>query len=418
MAILLGLIVSTSFAQKTVEQNRLDSLAKELSLVKKQTSVLSNLKISGYIQAQYQKADTMGAKTFNGGNFSTQDNRFAVRRARLKFAYDANLGSAVFQIDATEKGVNVKNAYISLYAPFDKNLSLTGGIFDRPFGYAIEYSSSSMEVIERPIVFQNLLPGEQEVGAMLSYMPKENALKGLALKAGLFNGNGINPDVDKYKDFIGKISYNGFNFGENVYLNLGTSLYLGHVYNPTATVYTMSEANGVKGFTSSSKEVGAKMVRRYYGFDGQFSFSTEIGKTQVVSEYLFGKQPGSAKSSKSPDYSALPTDASFSRDFAGGYVTLIQQIYKISVFGRYDWYDPNTKVKGNEVGQTASGITATNATDLMLKTTSIGTFYEPNKNIRITGQYDFNRIEDTSNGKFSVAGYKNNLFSLRIQYKF
>jgi Phosphate-selective porin len=411
----IAAISTGAFAQSS----KLDSLAKEVSLLKKQTSVLSNLKVSGYIQTQYQYADTLGAKTFNGGNFANNiDNRFMVRRGRLKFAYDLGFGSAAFQFDATEKGVGIKNAYISLNAPFAKSISLTGGIFDRPFGYAIEYSSSSMEVVERPMVFQNLMPGEQDLGAMLAYKAADDSpLKGLNVKAGLFNGNGINPDVDKYKDFIGKIAYSGLS-NDNVYLNLGASLYYGNVYNPTATVYSMTDVNGVSAFQTSSKEVGAKLLRRYVGLDGQFAMKSAIGKTQLVSEYLWGKQPGSSSSSKSPDYAALPTSAAFLRDFAGGYVTLIQQIHKLSVFGRYDWYDPNTKVKGNDVGLSAAGVTATNATDLRLTTTSVGTFYEPNKNLRFTAQYDFNRYEKTDNGKFSVAGLDNNLFTLRIQYKF
>lgn len=180
----------------------------------------------------------------------------------------------------------------------------------------------------------------------------------------------------------------------------------------------MTDINGVSVFQTSSKEVGAKLLRRYVGLDGQFSIKSSIGKTQLVSEYLWGKQPGSASTSKSPDYAALPTSAAFLRDFAGGYITLIQQIHKFSVFGRYDWYDPNTKVKGNEVGLPATGATATNAADLKLTSTSLGTFYEPNKNLRFTAQYDFNRYEKTDNGKFSAAGLDNNLFTLRIQYKF
>ncbi|WP_320052574.1 hypothetical protein [uncultured Acetobacteroides sp.] len=417
----LGLILGiaafggSAFAQSS----KLDSLAKEVSLLKKQTSALTNLKVSGYIQAQYQYADTLGAKTFNGGNFADNvDNRISVRRARLKVGYDMSFGSAVFLIDATERGISVRNAYLNLVAPFAKSLSLTGGLFERPFGYAIEYSSSSMEVVERPMMFQTLFPGEQEVGAMVTYKADDqSALNGLTVKGSFFNGNGIYADIDKFKDFIGKISYSGLS-NDRIYINLGASLYSGNVYNPTTTTYKMGNVNGIKAFVGSIDKVGAGLKRQYLGFDAQLSVKTPIGKTQLVSEYIFGKQPGTSKSSKSPDYAALPTGASFLREFAGSYITLIQQIHKFSVYGRYDWYDPNTKVKGNEVGQSATDLTATNATDLKLTTTSLGTFYEPNKNLRFTAQYDFNRYEKTDNGKFSAAGLDNNLFTIRIQYKF
>lgn len=417
LGIIIGLaaICGTATAQNT----KLDSLAKEVAQIKKQTSVLSHLKISGYLQAQYQYVDTLGAKTFNNGNFPNEsDNRISIRRARFKIGYDIKWASAAIQIDATEKGLSVRNAYIDLTAPFAPSLSLRGGLFERPFGYAIEYSSAAMEVVERPIMFQTLLPGEQEVGGMLTFAPgKDSPLNGLVVKGSFFNGNGINPDVDKFKDFIGRVSYSGLST-DMLYINLGSSIYLGSVYNPTTTVYKMEELNGVKGFLSNTEEIGSRLDRHYYGFDAQLALKTSIGKTQLVSEYIFGKQPGLAKSTKSPDYAKLPTEASFLREFSGCYITLIHQINQVAVFGRYDWYDPNTKVKGDEIGEGGTGLTSTNAADLKLSTTSIGTFYEPNKNLRFTLQYDFNRFEKTDNGKFSVAGMDNNLLTLRAQFKF
>jgi hypothetical protein len=47
------------------------------------------LKISGYVQAQYQKAESDGIESFAGGNFGTGiDNRFSIRRGRVKFTFD------------------------------------------------------------------------------------------------------------------------------------------------------------------------------------------------------------------------------------------------------------------------------------------------------------------------------------------
>ena len=48
-----------------------------------------NLHFSGYIQPQFQLADTEGAKTtFSGGDFPPHSkNRFMLRRARLKLDY-------------------------------------------------------------------------------------------------------------------------------------------------------------------------------------------------------------------------------------------------------------------------------------------------------------------------------------------
>ena len=47
-----------------------------------------NLNLSGYIQAQYQKASSEGVDNFSGGDFSQHsDSRFMLRRARFKIDY-------------------------------------------------------------------------------------------------------------------------------------------------------------------------------------------------------------------------------------------------------------------------------------------------------------------------------------------
>src|SRR6478672_9027146 len=79
-----------------------------------------NLQFSGYIQPQFQLADTEGAKTtFSGGDFSPHSkSRFMLRRARLKLDYLLTTTDRypralfTFQIDATERGVNVRDMFV------------------------------------------------------------------------------------------------------------------------------------------------------------------------------------------------------------------------------------------------------------------------------------------------------------------
>jgi len=60
--------------------------------------------------------------------------RFGLRRGRIKFAWEESWGSAVFQLDITEKGVAFKDVYFKVSEPWLKIASLTVGIFARPFG--------------------------------------------------------------------------------------------------------------------------------------------------------------------------------------------------------------------------------------------------------------------------------------------
>src|SRR5689334_9629738 len=47
-----------------------------------------NIRITGYIQPQFQVAQSDGAPSFNGGNFSQYSkSRFMLRRARVKIDY-------------------------------------------------------------------------------------------------------------------------------------------------------------------------------------------------------------------------------------------------------------------------------------------------------------------------------------------
>ena len=47
-----------------------------------------NIRLSGYIQPQYQMVQSNGAKGFAGGDFALHsNNRFMLRRARVRFDY-------------------------------------------------------------------------------------------------------------------------------------------------------------------------------------------------------------------------------------------------------------------------------------------------------------------------------------------
>src|SRR4051812_4823706 len=89
-----------------------DSLLRSINSLKKEVDILKNLKVSGWIQAQFQLADTIGAKNFDGGDFPTNsDSRFMIRRGRFKLTYTQKNSMYVVQINATERGVNVVDIF-------------------------------------------------------------------------------------------------------------------------------------------------------------------------------------------------------------------------------------------------------------------------------------------------------------------
>ncbi|MFZ1229309.1 MAG: hypothetical protein WAQ83_14925, partial [Saprospiraceae bacterium] len=126
-----------------------------------------NLNLSGYIQAQYQKASSEGVKNFSGGDFSEySDNRIMLRRARFKidYLYSGDKMPIVFfalQVDATERGVVVRDMYGQLIDHKWKKISLFMGLFAKPFGFETNLSSGSRESPERGRMNQILFPRER-----------------------------------------------------------------------------------------------------------------------------------------------------------------------------------------------------------------------------------------------------------------
>lgn len=435
LAIAAVTIIGTSkaIAQQLVNDSLISSLQAEEDNNKTAIELINRLKVTGYIQAQWQLADTAGINSFSGGNFpKTADNRFAVRRGRIKFTYDYSFSQFVLQLDATEKGVAIKDAYVAIMDPWANFVSLTAGVFDRPFGYEISYSSSNRETPERARAFQSLFPGERDLGAKITLQPKKGTrFDFIKLDAGLFAGNGINPEFDSRKDFIGHLAIAKANVAQTFKYGLGVSYYNGGLFQATKYVYNpgaLAESSNL-GFlvdsTSTNKNAYAK--RQYMGIDAQFSLQSAIGITTVRGEYLTGKQPGSGTTNQSTNSGTAPTTDTYNREFSAGYVYLIQNIgeTKNQLVVKYDWYDPNTKVSGNEiVAKTTTG-KKTNLTsnDIKFSTLGLGWNYRFNPQVKFTVFYEIVKNETTGIiGALATNNYtkdlKDNVLTLRVQYKF
>ena len=257
-----------------------------------------NLHISGYIQPQFQVAERKGAPSYAGGNFSEfADNRFMLRRARVKFDYRVPsktsrlpLALFTFQIDATERGVNVRDMFVRIYEPRRNNLSLTAGIFARPFGYEVNLSSSVRETPERGRASQILMPTERDLGAMVTYESQKADRKAFQVKfdIGLFNGQGLSGpvDFDSYKDLISRLTFKPVNVLGDLTVSGGLSLLRGGWRQATHFEYSIGAENGVKTFVvdSSLSNLGDQAPRRYYGADAQLAYKHGWGKTEIRGE--------------------------------------------------------------------------------------------------------------------------------------
>lgn len=395
---------------------------------------LDGFRFSGYIQAQYQLGGKDVDRLFVGGENQEHGeemiSRLGIRRGRLKLGYEKSLFSAVFQVDITEKGISVKDVYLKMKDPWHGTNSLTVGVLNRPFGYEITYSSSLRESPERALVFRKLFPGERDLGAVLTLqLPEHSALSFLKLDAGIFSGNGINQDIDNKKDFIGHLlaekTFAKIGFGA------GFSYYNGRVKNYSDMQGASGEAVRVQYEMSGSSfrpdtlitNTGVFMKREYLGVELQFRLQSVVGKTQIRGEYLWGTQPGTMYSSESPNYKdrtaagKASAEGLFSRPFNGYYIYLIQGIGKspVSLVFKYDSYDPNTAVSGKDIGKAD---TYTSATDIRMDTYGFGATWAINKNFLLMAYMDMVRNEKTPHIESYAKERQDNVFTLRMQYKF
>ena len=408
----------TSFAQmQETELSANEKQEQKNEALENAIKALQKLKVSGYIQGQFQYGEEDASLKVGNSNENPEKsfNRIGIRRGRIKFTYEEGIASGVFQLDITEKGVGFKDAYLNIKDPWYGTSALKAGVFDRPFGNEISYSSSRRESPERSTIFQTLFPDERDLGGMLQLKPaKTSPLNFLKLEAGVFAGNGIKQETDSRKDFIGHLSAEKM-IGNDVKIGGGISYYNGGVFQGTEKVYKMEGNRFVLDENPDNKRKFAK--REYFGADMQFSVMSQLGMSQLRAEYLFGEQPGTDGSSKSPNSSSLPNVDTYIRKFSGGYVIFVQDIGKhpFSAVLKYDWYDPNTKVSKDEIGLSN---TNTTSTDLAKNTFGFGMLWRATKSLRLQAYYEINKNEETKNIEGFSGDRDDNVLTVRLQYKF
>lgn len=411
---------STLSKAQNVSGSRSDS-SEKIALI---PAAFQGLHIGGYIQPQWLKAQSPGIASYSGGNFpSRTDNRFSIRRGRLGAEYllkDAS-GFArldvALQIDVSENGVGIRDCRASLFESKWHVLSFSAGMFRKPFGYEVTYSSSRRETPERGRASQILMRGERDLGIMLSFSPQDKNAKLAWLHAdlALMNGPGIsaNGDYDSHKDLIARVWTNPWSFFQKKFsLTGGLSWYEGGIINPTVMVYHYEQGHYL--IEAVAENNGKLMPRRYYGADIQLKLGRERFKTELRAEYLRGKQTGSIGSSETP-LSIAPPVVLATRNFEASYFYFLQQLGSLrqQVVLKYDFYDPDTDVSGMGV-DASNGFTAA---DVRFQTWGIGYVWDYSDAIRLMLYYDHPINENTR-----LSGYAQDLaddvFTARLQFRF
>lgn len=388
-----------------------------------------NLRISGYMQPQFQVAGQAGISSYISGDFAPNvNNRFMLRRGRVRFDYihyTKNSGPSVefvFQFDGTERGVVIRDFWGRVMENKLKVFALTVGMFARPFSYELNLSSSDRESPERGRMSQILTKTERDLGAMVSFEPrgKEHPLRYWKLDAGLFNGQGLaaTADFDSRKDFIARLYHKPQEVAKNIYLSGGLSYLNGGLLQNTRYLYTTSKEGSVPVSTIDSSESNAGKIapRKYAGTDLQLKIMRPRGATELRGEVVFGKQTATLNSSETPPALLQGTASYYTRNFHGAYFYLLHNIFSTrhQLGLKYDWYDPNTDVDGKEVVGGPEGFTGA---DVRYDTFGGGYIYYVTQNLKLTAWYDHVMNERTLLTGFT-EDVKDDVFTLRMQFRF
>ncbi|MEO7524450.1 MAG: porin [Ferruginibacter sp.] len=396
-----------------------------LSIFKK----YDKLKISGYVQPQFQVASQKGIKSFNGGDFGTNvDNRFILRRGRLRLDYvhfaEGNGPSVqfVFQFDGSEKGFFARDFWGRIMENKYELFSFTMGLFARPFSYELNLSSGDRESPERGRMSQLLTKVERDLGAMLSFEPrnKEGRLRFVKIDAGIFNGPGLNAtaDFDSHKDFISRIALKPCPISKKLVLSMAASYFYGGFLQNTKYLYRTMDVGGEKRFLidSAATNQGSIAPRKYYGADAQLKIKHAWGITELRAEFVTGIQTATETNSETPAGLLVNSDAYYIRRFNGAYFYFLQHIintrHQLGI--KYDWYDPNSKVKGNDIGKSGNNI---NAANIKYTTLGLGYNYYATENLKLLLWYEIITNEKTQLPGFN-KDVKDNVFTFRLQFKF
>lgn len=374
-------------------EGRITALDERVLLNESDLGKLNKIKVSGYVQAQWEHYGADLEKT-NGYN-----NTFFVRRARIKFTYELTDGvKFVLQPDLSTGNLALKDAYAVVNIPKLKNVTLWAGQMNRP-NYEVEYSSSSREVLERSRVTAAIYPGEREVGAKLEYLGiKFPVLIQLMAMNGNFTGT-QQKDIDSHKDIMARMVYSVKIPSAGVGIDFGANHYFGN--NLAKTNKYVKNSNGT---LDSLDNVWRYLDKHWTGAEIRI-YADVLGGMSIKAEYVSGINSVASTIAGTSTAAQMKASPNLYNNFSGYYVYFVKNIGSRNQFiARYDYYDPNNKLSGDAA---VSGI--------YYKTTTLAWQYYLNDNIRITAQYLMPKNETNASNPKDI---KDNLVTFRIQAKF
>jgi phosphate-selective porin len=378
-------------------------------------------KVSGYIQAQYETHQDSEDQLAPGGAPLNQ-NRFVLRRTRLKVSRDWLYGGAMIEFDAnTVKGpaIGLQHAEVALaYRNPDHTplVSLTMGLFDNPFGREVVESPRDRPFMERSFGSREFFPGEPDLGVRLS-----GQAAWFRYSVAVVNGQPLGDrtgfilqDPNSHKDVLGRVGV-AVDLPSSLHITGGVSVLNGEGFHPgtdatkNSTNWVDLNENGVidpgelQGVSGRAATPSQNFDRWALGADLGFEFASLLGDTKLFAELSAGSNMDRNV------FIADPITAGFAQREFGWYVLVSQEFKQgpIAAF-RIDSYNPNSDFLDRQAG-------------VLIPTTETVTTYSPligfqvPHRARVVLEYDVIRDAMARNTAGVPTDKANNIWTLRFQ---
>ena len=420
-----GLGAEAKARQEAVDRVTAESKAAVESVLQTSPKVSGSegLTLSGFVETDMYVKQSSEDQLNTSTGAPLNDNRFAIKRARLRGSIDRKYLAAIVELDTnTVNGPQARpmTTEVTVKLPGESvpYVAATVGIFKIPYGFEIGQADYDRLFAERSNLERAMFPGEFDLGARLAggwkYIRYALAVQnGEPLGESTFPGR----DSNGAKDVVGRLGATAA-LGGGVEAQGGFSGLVGKGLHkgtpPTKSTLTWQDTNENGRIDSNELIVSPgtsalpsrNFSRSALGADFLVSLYTSLlGKTTAYAEITWAKNLDRANLIADP-YGPLGRDM---REM-GYYLALVQDFGRYLQAGvRYDRYDPDRDSTDRVSAVVVPSSQAVSTVALALAARwKIGGLTN-----RILLQYDVNRNHNGRDAAGLPANLANNAFTLR-----
>ncbi|MEI9941159.1 MAG: hypothetical protein WDO69_28410 [Pseudomonadota bacterium] len=380
-----------------------------------------SLQVRGYVQAQYESHQDSEDQLLPGGTPLNQ-NRFLIRRARIRLDRLWKYGGVMIELDAnTVRGpaIGIQHAEVSLaYRNPDHTPLVSGtiGLFDNPFGREVVESPRERVFMERSYASRAFFPAEPDLGARAS-----GQVDWFRYSVAVVNGQPLGDrtgfilqDPNNHKDVLGRVGV-AVNVKPKFRVSGGVSVLNGRGFHAGSDAtkntitwrdidengqFSLGEFQGVPGVAA----VASKNFERWLvGADLALELESKFGKSLVAAELSAGSNMDRNV------FIADPVTTGVDQREIGYYIAVVQEFPHGAIAGlRFDSYNPNSDFLDSQAGKAVP-------TSQTVRTFSPVVGFQVPHRARLVFQYDFIHDALARDAAGIPTDKKNNTWTLRLQ---